>query len=388
MRTDNKIFYALLIILLTFNSFLWPFNYARACRQSEQTSENISIPLLGNLKLDLQEETIIDSSRENKEYDVHFIRDMVPDSEGNIAVLTYEHIYKFNDEGRLLGSLKMAFGQGPGEFQNRPSRMYRGSQDNLYISDGYKLIVFDKELKFTMNINRVLLPGSGVCADNDGFLYTIESDYSEPQIKRVLSISDGEGRLVKNIFSYHDPGIAKGRGVKLYTSHEYAPRIYYCLDSDNHLIYGYSLEYKLYRCDNAGNLLSTFSIDRKPQTISAKEKNEIKNLSRRTRISGSVKRPDTEFPPHRPFFKGILGDEKGRIYVFRMKPILDKTQEETVDIFSRDGRYLYQTKLPCFPKSIRNGIIYFIEEDNSNKDKDPIFKIKKLTIKNYASIKY
>lgn len=387
-QSNNKVYFALLTSLLTFNFFLLTSNYAKALKQNEQTGENKSIPLLGNLKLDLHAETIIDSSKENNEYDVHFIRDMVPDSEGNIAVLTYEHIYQFNDDGRLLLSLKMTFGQGPGEFQNRPSRMYRGSLDNLYIDDGYKLVVFDKDLEFIKNINRVLLPGSGVCADNDGFLYTIESDYSEPQIKRVLSISDGEGRFVKNIFSYHDPGIAKGRGVKLYTSHEYAPRIYYCLDSDNHLIFGYSLEYKLYRCDNAGNLLSTFSIDRKPQTISAKEKNEIKNLSRRTRISGSVKRPDTEFPPHRPFFKGILGDEKGRIYVFRMKSILDKSQDEIVDIFSKDGRYLYQTKLPCFPKSIRNGVIYFMEEDNSNKDKDPIFKIKKLTIKNYDSIAY
>jgi len=378
----------LILLLIILHFALCGSNDAKVIEKDVLRVKNKAIPLLGDLKLDLHVETIIDSSIVNNECDVRFIRNMVPDSEGNIAVLTYEFIYKFNNAGRLLKSLKISFGQGPGEFQRNPIRIYRGNLDNLYVSDGSKLVVFDKDLEFIKNINRLLRPGSGVCADNNGFLYTIESDFSESQINRVLSILDGKGKLVKNIFSYHDPGIVKGRGIILYTSHKYAPRIYYCLDSDNHLIYGYSLEYKLYKYDNAGNLLSTIIVDKKTQNISSNEKNEIKRLSKRTKSTGPPKRPEIEFPPHRPFFKGILGDEKGRIYVFRMKSVLNKSKEEILDIFSKDGRYLYQTKLPCFPKSIRNGVIYFMEENDSNKDKDPIYKIKKLTIKNYDSIKY
>ena len=201
MQSDNKIYCALLTSLLAFNFFLLTFSNASAFKRSEQTVENKSTPLLGNLKLDLHVETVIDSSKENNECDVHFIRDMVPDSEGNIAVLTYEYIYKFNNAGKLLKSLKTKLGQGPGEFQRNPVRMYRGNLDNLYISDGSKLVVYDRDLEFIKNINRLLQPGSGLCADNNGFLYTIESDFSNSQFKRVLSISDGRGKPLKNIFS-------------------------------------------------------------------------------------------------------------------------------------------------------------------------------------------
>jgi hypothetical protein len=378
----------LILLLIILHFALSGVNDAKVNEKDALTVKNKAIPLMGDLKLDLQEETVIDSSRANNECDVHFIRDMLPDSEGNMAVLTYEHIYKLNTAGKLLKSLKIKLGQGPGEFQGHPSRMYRGSLDNLYISDGYKLIVFDKSLEFKKNIYRVIHPGSGLCVGQKGFLYTLETDYSSSEIYRIMVILDERGKLLKKIFSYHDPEIVKGKGVTIFSSHQFKPHVYYCLDSDNHLIYGYSLEYKLYKCSHSGNLLSTFAVDKKPQTISTKEKSEIKNLSKRTKISGPVKEPEIEFPPHRPFFKGIFSDEKGRIYVFRMKSVLDKSKEEIVDIFSKDGDYLYQTKLPCFPKSIRNGVVYFMEEDDSCKDKDPIYKIKKLTINNYGSIKY
>ena len=349
--------------------------------------KNGPVPLLGYLDLNLKEETIIDSSKEDNECDVHFIRNIAIDSEENIVVLTFDNIFKFNKTGRLLKSLKILLGQGPGEFQNNPSLIFRGSLDNLYISDGYKLIVFNKDLVFKKNIYRLLTPRFGLCVDNKGFLYTIGSEYSKSQVYKVMSILDENGKLIKKIFTFRDPGAIR-RGIVLYTSHRYAPRIYYCLNSDNHLIYGYNLEYKLFKYDHNGNLLSAFTVEEKPQNISSREKNEIINSPKKTKITGSIKRPDIEFPPHRPFFKGIFSDERGRIYVFRMKSVLDKDKDEIVDIFSKDGRYLYQTEFPCLPKFIRNGSFYYIEKDDRDKDRDPIYKIKKLTIKNYNSIKY
>lgn len=350
--------------------------------------KNGPIPLLGNLVLNFKEETLIDSSKEYNECDVHFIRNIAIDSEENIVVITFDNIFKFNNDGRLIKSLKILLGQGPGEFQNNPWRIFRGSLDNLYINDGYKLVVFNKDLVFKKNIFRILAPGYGLCADNNGFLYTVGFEYSKSQINKVLSILDENGNLIKKIFTFRDPGAVRGKGITLFTSHRYSPRVYYCLDSDSHLIYGYNLEYKLFKYDHNGNLLSTFIVEERPQNISSMEKSEIKNLSKRTKVTGTVKRPDIEFPPHRPFFKGIFSDERGRIYVFRMKSVLDKDKDEIVDIFGKDGRYLYQTKFPCFPKAIRNGCIYYLDEDDRDKYKDSIYRIKKFTIKNYNSIRY
>ena len=351
--------------------------------------KNGTVPLLGYLDLNLKEETLIDSSKEDNECDIYFIKNMVLDYEENIVVLTYDYIFKFNKTGRLLKSLKIVLGQGPSEFRNNPSRMYRGSLDNLYIFDGHKLVVFNKDLVFKKNIHRFLLPRYGLCVDNKGFLYTMRMEYSKSQINKVLAIFDEGGRLVKKIFSFHDPETRRVEsGITLHRLLPYSPRVYYCLDSDSHLIYGYNLEYKLFKYDHSGNLLSTFIVDEKPQGISSKEKNEIENIYKRTKVTGGNVDRNINFPPHRPFFKEILSDEKGRIYVVRMKSVLDKDKDEIVDIFSKDGRYLYQAEFPCFPKVIRNGCIYYLEEDNRDKYKDPIYKIKKLTIKNYNSIKY
>jgi hypothetical protein len=52
--------------------------------------------------------------------------------------------------------------------------------------------------------------------------------------------------------------------------------------------------------------------------------------------------------------------DKGRIYVERVKSILDKRKRIQFDIFSRDGYYLYKTDLPFSPELIKDGFLYHI----------------------------
>lgn len=384
MIVKSKLLFFLIILKIISSNFI----FAKDIEKDILTVKNKAVPMMGNLKLDLRKKTIIDSSRESNECDIYIIKDMVLESDENIVMLTYDNIFKFNNAGKLLNSLKIALGQGPGEFQQNPSRIFRDSLDNLFIFDGYKLVVFNKELVFKRNIHIVLLPRCGLCVDNKGSLYTIRSEYSNSQVNKVLVKFDENGKSIKKISSFRDTEARRGGGIVLHRSLPYSPNAYYCLNFHNYLIYGNNLEYKLFKYDPDGNLISTFIIDEKPKKISSKEKNEIENMSMRTKVTGIKFNLNLEFPPHRPYFKGILSDEKGRIYVVRMKSVLDKEKDEIIDIFSKDGWYLYQVKLPCFPKIIRNGAIYFIDEEDRDEKGDPIYKIVKLTIKNYDSIKY
>jgi len=97
-----------------------------------------------------------------------------------------------------------------------------------------------------------------------------------------------------------------------------------------------------------GNILVVFFKPERSQPISAHEK----------KLLGEIK-----YPSHRAYFKGLLNDEKGRIYILRTKSILDKSQIEEIDIFSQEGIWLYRTSLKYVLKVIRNGCIYVIAKD-------------------------
>ena len=89
---------------------------------------------------------------------------------------------------------------------------------------------------------------------------------------------------------------------------------------------------------------------------------------------------DIYFPKYRPFFKKILIDEKDRIYVTRLKSILDSGNDESIDVFSKDGEYLYTVAMPFVPRIIKDGFIYFIEK-TLGKDDDYVYKAKSYKIK-------
>lgn len=91
------------------------------------------------------------------------------------------------------------------------------------------------------------------------------------------------------------------------------------------------------------------------------------------------------FPPHRPFVSRILTDGKGRIYVIRQKSVLEQTKTVTVDIYGKDGRFLYKTELPYMPVQFSEDYFYVIDRIADDDDK---VEVKKVRIKNYKKFKY
>ena len=92
---------------------------------------------------------------------------------------------------------------------------------------------------------------------------------------------------------------------------------------------------------------------------------------------------DGDFPEHRPFFRRIWTDDLGRIYVARGRSVLDKDAPAEIDVFSKNGFYLYRMAWRTFPSEIKGGCLYEIRTD---KDSDEYFVVRS-RIKNWSAMK-
>jgi hypothetical protein len=120
-------------------------------------------------------------------------------------------------------------------------------------------------------------------------------------------------------------------------------------------------------------------------SISKKEKGKIvdKIIAQGNKAPRDIIEEAANFPNYRPFFNGIMADDKGRIFVKKAKSVLDESREIEYDVFSSDGYYLYKIRLSLTPKNIENGNIYsvFTSEETGG------VRIKRFKIKNWTEIK-
>lgn len=335
-------------------------------------------PKYGELSLDFEEEVFVKESEADPRYMFKHIWDIAIDENGVAYVLDDGRIVKFDDRGRFLSTIGKR-GQGPGEFM-APHKLFLDKKNNLYVNDqGVALVAFSSDGTFRELIRlRFLIPAFPVelrnfYVDEQGYFYAFQREYSEFDVQKNLLKADLQGQIVKMIASFPETSIkltAKdGGGVAGGITHSYSASCFFCPVGSRYLCFGENLDYRLFLADLEGNIHLVFSKLEKPHPISAEEK--------RVMGGGEVK-----FPPHRPFFKGLLSDEKGRIYIIRTRSVFDKSRVEEIDIFSQEGIYLYHTKLKSAPQVIKNGYIYMI-----GKDERDLREIRKLKIKNYQSLK-
>jgi len=94
-------------------------------------------------------------------------------------------------------------------------------------------------------------------------------------------------------------------------------------------IYGYSPEYKLFVVNSSGEIVYRIEKSESRQPVTQKEKDKfIKDRLERQRGSIKLSEGDIKkmykFPKYRPFYSRIMKDDKGHIYVFKLKSILSE----------------------------------------------------------------
>ncbi len=334
-----------------------------------------TLPTFGFFKLDIEEKVLIKESDKGENYIFGSISDISIDTFENIYLLDSRQrkILKYDKEGRFIKTIGKV-GQGPGEFVF-PLKLFLDEKDNLYVNDqGRSIIVYDRDGNFK-SFFKAKKPISDFYIDKDENIYTLTREFSESGVLKIFVKFDREGNELKKIAKFLEVDVKVirrgGGGVMGGVKHPYSFDTFFCSLQGDYLCYGENSEYKLFIYDLEGNLKKIFSKEERSQSISAEEKEKL------SRTEGVF------IPPYRPFFKGILSDEKGRIWVIRTKSLLERDKTEKIEIFSKNGVYLYELELHFLPKIIRNGNIWVIDKDEEERT-----LIKKLRIKNYDTMKY
>jgi len=348
-------------------------------------------PLYGNLELVLEEDLSIGNEEDNN-YLFYRAYEVDVDSHGNIYVMDAGNfrIQKFNRAGEYLQTIGKK-GQGPGEF-DRLRSFYIDEENNLYVSSGMKIQIFNERGEFVKSIP-LTFQIYDFWISPDDFIYCLVYTFAAGESSRRVVKVDMKGKEVKEIDRFGSIKIVTrksgGQTAAFILTHDYNHSMHLVPFQYKGLIYAYSAEYSLFHLNSMGELDFIIKKNEPYQPISKREKGTIIQNAKDSMSERGQEWPEDvieeacQFPEHRPFFSDLAVDEKGRIYVRRVRSVLEEEETREFDIFSADGYYLYKTEIDFSPSLIKNGFIYRIKTD----EEAGTVRIIRYRVKNWDQIK-
>jgi len=376
------------LILIIF-TLIFSLNGTARQKDNVKIIKNPDKPAFGEISFKLE----LDLSISGEKFDFYEIKVLI-DKKENIYALDWGNccVFKFNKNGKYIMKVGRK-GQGPGEF-TYPYCIFIDDHQNIYISDYNRRVhIFDKNGGFLKSITlRYSIYDFFVDSEKNIIAISRIVTKAGPE-KAILKFND-KGEKIKEIAKFSDvkPSIRKsdkGTPLVLTVYHEYNYWPYLYPLGEKEFVYVYPKEYKIFIMDTDGNSRLIIEKEETPHPISRKEKDFIiqrveKHIKRRGRkFPRKMIEEACQFPRYRPFFKNILVDNKGRIYVQRMKSVLDKSKEVEFDIFSKKGHFLYKTKFPFAPEIIWKGYIFNIHTSDETGETG----IERYRIKNWTEVK-
>jgi hypothetical protein len=284
------------------------------------------------------------------------------DDEGTIYACDggIRRVQVFDKNGAFVMTLGRQ-GQGPGEY-TFPTDVHFDDVGDAYVNNGRSFVIFGREGAFKRNLlTKTFLSAMTIGPGGTVVGTTQPNPRAEGGPKNELVQLGPDGERRRTLAQYKAYGASKDQLLV----HWYSGRILFCRQSNESLFYGFSLEYEIHVVNGDGRELLRFSKAEKAQGITGEEK----DLTREKGIFAwynvaDPKTADLGMPDHRPFFSRFLSDDKGRLYVVRFHPITAKDDPSSdIDVFSRDGIYLYRMKWPFMPHVIKGGFLYEFRQD-------------------------
>lgn len=331
------------------------------------------------LRLDFKDELVLEAGSITGIDRIAIFKQVAVTPDNHLVIATWKDVFILIKDGSTLIRVGK---KGPGaEYYNSVHCLSIDSSNNIYMKDGYTVHVFDKSGKFKKNIPILpkvshLLPFFYISAS--GEIFAFFRYFKTTPVKLVLEHRDIDGKRLADIHYFNDKSghVHENRAITT-IYHEYMEDYYMATVLNKEICFASNLDYRLHFYNPESKKHRTIMIAEKPEKISNDELNAFKDLHK-SQYDSLI------FPPHRPFFQGLLSDEKGRIYVIRTKPILDSDKKgRTLDVFNQQGNFLFRCHIPCMPLHINRGRIYYIP-----KIKGKPSQLRFLRIMNYEKIPY
>jgi len=350
--------------------------------------KNPEDPVYGEIIFDLEEDLSI-GNESDENYMFFRTGGIATDSQGNIYIVDggNHRIQKFRSDGQFLQTIGRK-GQGPGEFES-PYDVWLDPEENIYVSEGRKIQIFNKDGEFIRSVKLLNFVTEFGITDEGNILACAFGRSEEGQTRELILINS-EGKKSETIISFPNPMRIVRRGDSAFgLTHDYSPDLIFCPIDEKSGIYGHSSEYRLFVFKSSGEVSFIIEKSEPPQSITRKEKDKIvKDIidsqeERGTPWPKGVVEEGANFAKYRPFYNRILKDDKGNIYVRKLKSVFDEEKSEEFDIFNSEGYYLYKTKLPFTPHIIKAGYIYHVHTDEGTGE----IKVIRYMVKNWDSFR-
>jgi len=398
LRISNKFKFALLLSLILIIAYSFSCQKQKSVWKGTIEEENgVRVvknpekPYYGELVLDLEEDLSI-GREDNENYQFYRVQDLAIDSRDNIYVADggNHRVQKFDHNGNYILTIGRK-GQGPGEF----TRIY-----DILIDDQDILYVLGRRRIQTFNSSGDYLDGFQLensiydfFLDSDGFIFAVYSVHDEEGRKAKVVKLNSEGKLIKVCAEYSDQKSVQrksGETVVTFTAtHAYTPELLLTGMDRQTFCYAHTLRYEIFIIDKNGEQTLKIQTDAASHSITQGEKDHIikqleKSISRRGgKWPKGVLEEACDFPSSRPFFWGMVADDYHRLYLWRVKSVLEESKEHTFDVYSEDGYFIYRIKIGIVPDLLKNGYLYDIEEDEETGE---VF-VKRYRIRNWNQIK-
>ena len=348
--------------------------------------KNPAEPLYGDIKLDLQEELSI-GSKSSAEYAFHLISDVKSDNQGNIYIADTKNlrVQKFDSNGKYIKTL----GKGVDKFQQPSKIEIDKTSENIFIRASLQDIeIFDGKDQYKNGVHLKKNPTRGdfvvgyptvityfrpIDSDHVMAILGVEYHYKNSRVIRSIFRLDSNSNPKSLSKEYlHYALVDDGYGGWDATGTDFEPDLYLAKIDEKSYICGYSKEYELNVFDSEGKILYRIKKNSSRPIFTKEER-------KRFRLD-----PVPEF---KAYFYNLLTDSKGRIYVQRniTKGFLNAVQENTnreVDIFSKDGYFLYTSTLPPNTCEIKDGFLYAYSVSGAS----GLESVKRQKIKNWDNI--
>lgn len=307
------------------------------------------------------------------------VKNIAINSNNQLIIATWQDAFLLRkDGGALVRVGEKRSGKG---YYSEVICLSVDSSDNIYIMDGYTVHSFDKSGKFINNIPilpRVSHNFPCIYISPPGDIVAFFGYVQKNSTKLVLEHLNKNGKRIADIHSFIDRSAhVNDNGAQSISYHEYMEDYYMIPILNKEICFASNLDYRLHFYNPESKKHRTVTIPEKPMKIQKDELIDFKNLYK-SRYSRLI------FPKHRPFFQGLLSDEKGRIYVIRTKSVKDKDKKgRTIDVLNKHGNFLFRCSLPCKPLQINRGSIFYV-----SKIKGKPSQLRVLRVMNYEDIPY